>query len=664
MARDGLGGFQPNVDGFYDVHAELPRYFRQRLERQLRAGDRRRARIDSREALNQHRQQMRRQLVTTVGGLFERTPLNTMRTGAFERTAHAVETVVFESLPDVHVTANCYRPVDSSEPVPGVLFLCGHAPAGKAAPAYQRACIELARNGCAVLAVDPIGQGERQRATDRANPNTSPVTIHTRLGGGCTLAGTNLARYLIWDAIRSLDVLQSFPFVAADQLGVLGNSGGGLQTAYCMLLDDRVATAMPCSFVTAKGVYAKTGQAQDAEQILPDAVRVGPRYDDFLTSFAPKPLCIGTSQSDFLPIAGAQQSYERARTAYALYDATKSLALVVSDSTHGLGPTLRTAAVNWFRHQLLDESTAVSPRKSTVESEATLACLREDSVFEAFASERGVSDLTAETVRSLHPTTPATTTRPYAETLRKRIRSRFELDRTRPSLSPRRLDTETADGLVWEKLFFESEDDVHTTAIAVRTPGTAPSCPTIVVLDRGTAELPEYRDDVAALARNRGFVLVFDPRGMGGVRARPVNTPQNNGGEYFDIHGTVYKLASDALMTGCSLLGLRVFDVVRAREYCAERFDQPTVGLVGAGIGAFYALFAAVSDLAFEPVCVEAVPPFYERATTPETVVNPGLLCYGVIGSLDVPQLMAALTERDVRRVDFPEDGLAIDSLT
>lgn len=607
---------------------------------------------------------MRRQLVTTIGGLFERTPLNPMRAVAFERSEYTVETVIFESLPDVHVTANCYRPVNSSGPVPAVLFLCGHAPAGKAAPAYQRACIELARNGCAVLVVDPIGQGERRRPTDRANPSASPVTIHTRLGGGCTLAGKNLSRYLIWDAIRSLDVLQSLPFVASEQLGVMGNSGGGLQTAYCMLLDDRITTAMPCSFVTAKGVYAKTGQAQDAEQILPDAVRVGPRYDDFLTAFAPKPLCIGASQSDFLPISGAQQSYERASTAYALYDATESLEFVVSDSTHGLGSTLRTAAVNWFRQQLLDESTIVSPHESAVESEESLACLSADSVFEAFASERAISDLTAQAVQSLEPTTPAPTTGPYAETLRRRVRKRFDLDRTRPSLSPRRLDTESADGLVWEKLFFESEDDVHTTAIAVRTQTTEPSCPTIVVLDRGTAELPQYRDDVAALARDRGFVLVFDPRGMGGVRARTVNTPQNNGGEYFDVHGTVYKLASDALMTGCSLLGLRVFDVVRAHEYLSARLGQTTVGLVGAGKGAIYALFAAVSEPAFEPVCIEDVPAFYERATTPGTIVDPGLLCYGVVGTLDVPQLLAALADRDVRRVAFPEDGLGIDALT
>jgi hypothetical protein len=654
-----MEGFKQNIDGFYDVENQLPRYLRRLAEQQFEVGEHERNRIDSREALDIHCDQMREVFFEALGGLPERTELNPVCTGTLNRDGYVVEKIVFESRPGFHVASNLYLPENRDGLVPGVLFFCGHADIGKAAGLYQQACIDLACDGFAVLAVDPLGQGERHQFYD---PETGEIprrniAEHTYIGHRCILAGENVARYFVWDAIRALDFFTSRPEIDPDRIGATGNSGGGLQTAYLMLADDRLAAAMPCCFITSKEEYMKTGQAQDAEQIIPGAIQRGPRYDDFLTAFAPRPVRIGAAQSDFLCIEGTHRSYERACEAYALYDASDAIDLVISDTTHGLTPTLREAMVNWFRVHLRDDDPDFETNNPEPETTDLLHCVTHGEVNAAYPDERHVVDFTRQRVRKQNPTSPDDVNGDYTTTIQNRVRERFNLDRSRARLFPRVIESEIESGLVWEKVFFRSEPNVMTTGIVARTEDP-PNEPTVLLLDHGTDDLPDYRTDVATLARERGLVLVFDPRGVGGVRARDVNTPLANGGKYYDIHGTEYKLASDALMLGTSLVALRVFDVLRAGEYLEDRLGDITLGIVGAGRGAIHALYAAVADPTFQSILIEDVPAFHERATARETTVDPSLNVYDVVGKLDIPQLIPALADREVERTQFPDSGL------
>ena len=100
--------------------------------------------------------------VWQLGGFPERTPLNAQSVATLDRGDYRIEKVIFESEPQHHVTALLYLP-KTKPPFPGVLVPCGHSANGKAAEAYQRACILLAKNGLAALCYDPIGQGERSQ---------------------------------------------------------------------------------------------------------------------------------------------------------------------------------------------------------------------------------------------------------------------------------------------------------------------------------------------------------------------------------------------------------------------------------------------------------------------------------------------------------------------
>ncbi|OYT29697.1 MAG: hypothetical protein B6U94_07480 [Thermofilum sp. ex4484_79] len=59
------------------------------------------------------------------------------------------------------MTGLLYVPERVRGETPGVLFVYGHARPAKAYPLYQKVCIDLVRNDFVVLAIDPIGQGER-----------------------------------------------------------------------------------------------------------------------------------------------------------------------------------------------------------------------------------------------------------------------------------------------------------------------------------------------------------------------------------------------------------------------------------------------------------------------------------------------------------------------
>lgn len=660
--------FQRNVDGFYDVEDQIPRYLREIADEQFERARAERKRIDGRRAAEKHAEQKRAYFLDAIGGLpEERCELRSERMGELRREDYNVETIVFESLPNFHVTANVYVPRRSEdedeedEVYPGILFCCGHSDSGKGSHIYQQACIDLVRNGFVVFAIDPLGQGERHQFYD---PETGEIprrntSEHTYLNQQCAFAGANVARYMVWDGIRALDYLERRPDVDSDRLGVTGNSGGGLQTAYLMLVEDRIDAAVPCCFITSKEAYMETGQGQDGEQILYRAIDRGPRYDDFLSAFAPKPTLIGAARSDFLPIEGARRTYERARSVYGHYDSEEAIDITVADETHGFSPHLREAMVNWFRVHLRGETSDFRTGSPETDDPTELHCTSSGEVRADFPDETTVTELTREYIAanvSHAATTPEVSdVQRYAEEMRKRVVRRFDLDRNRPTLHPRRYESETVDSITWEKVFFPSERDptVVVTGIVAHA-GNDPDAnddPLVLLYEAGTDDVADRTDEIRNLVADHGTVLVFDPRGVGAVRARDVNTPLMNGGEYADYHGTKNKLAADATMMGTSLLSMQVFDVTRGCEYLRDCLgDAVDVAVEGHGSMAIHALLTAVATPSVRTVSlVNPAPSFYETATTPGTTIDHGLTAHGVVGTVDIPQLLPALHDREIR---------------
>ena len=657
-----MNGFGDAVNGYYDVANQLSNYLRERAADGFADERAEKESVDSVPEFEARREQVRETFLATIGGLPDRPAEPSVeRRGTFERDGYSIERLTFESRPGFHVTANAYVP-DDDGPHPAVLFLCGHVQAAKADPYNQRAAIELALNGFVVLVLDPIGQGERRQYRDPETGETivgggGGVFAHCYAGQQCLYAGTNLARYVIHDARRGLDVLVERDDVDPDRIGVTGASGGGIQTLYLSLVDDRIDTAAPCCAVTERSEWLRTGKRIDAEQLLPGAIPQGINFDDFVTAMAPRPVLVGAAAWDeYFPIEGLHETAERARRSYDLYDAEENVAIHVADEPHCSVYELGDGVFEWFCDRLGD-APFESHEELPVLDETELHCTPEGSVRAAFPGERSIDDLIREYVTDRYPDAGQESI--DAETAPERVRQgvveTFDLDRTTCDLHPRYVSHRENDGLDVEHVFFKTErnPDVVVTGVLVSDPDVPPRSPAVALYEDGTEELPERRDEVAALAADYGTVFVFDPRGVGAVRNREIPIPAWVD-EYDGIYGTEFKLAYDALLLGTSLFGMRIYDVLRALEFVREATGNEKTTLVGEGVGAYHALYAAVADRDVETVELRDLGPgFYEMATSREYPYDARLTAFDVIEDGDVPDALAALERRglDVRSI-------------
>jgi dienelactone hydrolase len=316
-----MSSFASHLDGWYDVSEQMHADLARRVEARLAARQRENEALLSVQDFEAYRERVRAHFLKAIGGLpQEKTPLHPRITGVLEQPGFRIEKLLFESVPDYFVSAACYVPDGLAEPAPAVLFFSGHAAEGKAHDAYQRVCRDLARNGFIVLAIDPIGQGERLQYWRDGKPWLDTCTIeHTHAGLPFFLQGASIARHFAWDGIRAFDYLASRTDVDATRIGATGNSGGGTQTCYLMLCEPRLAAAAPCTFPTTLDALFKSGNVQDMEQIVPGCFVHGPDHDDFLTALAPRPVMAGAVAYDQFPIEGSYEAVNRARKVYELY---------------------------------------------------------------------------------------------------------------------------------------------------------------------------------------------------------------------------------------------------------------------------------------------------------------------------------------------------------
>jgi dienelactone hydrolase len=312
------------------------------------------ATIGNRAAAEQRKQEVRQRILTLIGGLPDyRGPLNARVTKTIKRDGFVIEHVLFESLPDFHVTANLYRP-DREGRHPAVLMSMGHWESSKAAG--QLISSNLARKGFVVLAYDPVGQGERQQAYDRRLGRSligGPTEQHFTNGAAAILMGQSVGRYFIHDGMRAIDYLAGRADVDPERIGAIGCSGGGTQTTYIAALDPRVKVAAPACYMNSFRTLF-TGSIGDSEQSVPGFLAAGLDQTDYVELFAPKPWLISSTQDDFFTPAGAGQVFEEAQRWYGLYGAEDRIKWVVGPGGHGTPLVVREAIYAWMIRWLND----------------------------------------------------------------------------------------------------------------------------------------------------------------------------------------------------------------------------------------------------------------------------------------------------------------------
>ncbi|MDX2267604.1 MAG: acetylxylan esterase [Bryobacter sp.] len=306
-------------------------------------------------------------------------PLNAQVTRKLDRGAYTIENLTFESLPGYRVSANLYLPKRNGK-VPAILGVAGHSNNGKASAIYQRAWLAFVRQGWAVLAYDPPGQGERLEYFDpgaQASKVGNGVPEHQVAGLQCFLTGRNLADYFVTDGRRALDYLLTRPEIDPARIGVAGNSGGGTQAAYLTAIEPRLRAAVSSCYMTSwQQLWADPGP-QDAEQILPGFLARGLDFADFAYSFPQRPFLLTAAIQDFFPIVGARTAYAEMQRVSTVADFAPRAAYFEYDDKHGWSQPRREAAVRFFRRwfdgrETNSDETNISEAPSDTEEESTL----------------------------------------------------------------------------------------------------------------------------------------------------------------------------------------------------------------------------------------------------------------------------------------------------
>jgi pimeloyl-ACP methyl ester carboxylesterase len=334
-------------------------YLRYQTELAWRQDDQRREKwrgIRTEQDLLRIQQELRVELLHMLGGLpKDKTPLHAQITGRIQMAGFHIEKLVFQSLPGIYVTALVYVPEDNKKLHPAVLVASGHSENGKIH--YQALCQHLVQQGYVVLNWDPIGQGERSQFWDAEKKKSRYNLIcaeHAVMGNLAYLAGTNLARWEIWDGIRAVDYVLTRNDVDSERINIAGTSGGGFQAAHIAALDPRIKMAVPSCYITAlpMRVFNRIFQDPDSdpEQDLYGMISRGIDNAGLLLMMYPRPVFVAAAVLDFFPIQGTQRTFREVAAFYGRFGHADRIAMHEGYHGHEFSTENQLAAVQFLNH--------------------------------------------------------------------------------------------------------------------------------------------------------------------------------------------------------------------------------------------------------------------------------------------------------------------------
>lgn len=413
----------------------------------------------------------RRQLADMLGldPMPERTPLAATVTGRLEHPEFTVEKLHFQSLPGLYVTANLYLPRGAANPVPAILYVCGHAQVKTNGvscgnkTAYQHHGIWFARNGHACLVIDTVQLGE----IEGLHHGTYREGMWWWNARGYTPAGVEA-----WNGIRALDYLESRPEVDRTRLGMTGRSGGGSYTWTVAALDERVRAAAPVAGIT-----------DLRDQVIDGCVEghcdcmffVNTHRWDFplvAALVAPRPLLIvNTDDDSIFPLDGVVRLHAKTREVYAALGQPANLGLVIGPGGHNDTQDLQVPVMRWFNRHLKGADPLV---------ETAAARLFDPLELRAFATPP-TNALNSRIHETWGRVAPPDAGPPDLETLR--ARSFGGWPEAAPAPRPRVLSDQTRDGWRWRAWAFESQPQVPLRVFMVEPAVGAPAATRCRVLD-------------------------------------------------------------------------------------------------------------------------------------------------------------------------------------
>ncbi|MBR3691704.1 MAG: acetylxylan esterase [Clostridia bacterium] len=172
-----------------------------------------------------------------------RTPLNAKYELVGEFEGYTLKKVMFESRPGFWSTGNLYLPRPLQGPCPAILNFVGHWEDQRLHRGedgdFPQQIANFARMGFVCLVTDMIGKVDsRQLSHEYGARPEEEAWLSNGLG------------VQLWNNIRAIDLLCEMPEVDSSRIGATGASGGGSQTLFASLMDDRIRAAAPINMIS------------------------------------------------------------------------------------------------------------------------------------------------------------------------------------------------------------------------------------------------------------------------------------------------------------------------------------------------------------------------------------------------------------------------------
>jgi dienelactone hydrolase len=279
-----------------------------------------------------------------------REELHPVITGTVPGDGYVVEKLHFQSRPGLYVTANFYRPTEVKEPLPAILYVCGHSNVVENGVSmgnktdYQHHGIWFARHGYVCLILDTIQLGEI-RGFHHGTYNLDRWWWPAR---GYTPAGVEA-----WNGIRALDYLETRSEVDRARIGITGRSGGGAYSWWIAALDDRIKVAVPVAGITTLRNHVIDGTIEGHCDCMFMLNTERWDFDRVAALVAPRPLLICNSDKDeIFPLDGVMQIYNRVRTLYRKLGKEEQIGIHIAEGPHKDIQPLNIGAFHWMNRFL------------------------------------------------------------------------------------------------------------------------------------------------------------------------------------------------------------------------------------------------------------------------------------------------------------------------
>lgn len=288
----------------------------------------------------------------------ERPPLEVKQTGVLEEEEFRVEKLWIQTMPGLYLTASYYVPKNVTEPLPTILYVCGHArmKADDGASlgnktGYQHHGAWFARNGYTCLTIDTVQLGE----IEGIHHGTYRHNRWWWNSRGYTPAGVEA-----WNCIRALDYLETRDEVDSERFGVTGRSGGGAYSWWISALDERIKCAVPVAGITSLRNHVIDGCVEGHCDCMYMVNTFRWDYATVAALMAPRPLLISNSDKDrIFPLDGVVEVHRHVRHIYDLYEKPNQLGLQITEGPHRDTQELRVHAFRWFNRWLKNDDSLI-----------------------------------------------------------------------------------------------------------------------------------------------------------------------------------------------------------------------------------------------------------------------------------------------------------------